>query len=104
MSEGERVDRKPPVEPLKVRNSLYDGRGRILEPATRQCETSAKHIASVLKALAAVFGRDLETRVDSGAIRFFDESGEVVTLECGQAELMVQNVHLTLEPLLQRKI
>jgi hypothetical protein len=103
MTDSERVDRKPPVEPLKVKNSLYDSRGRLQEAPSKRAPESAAQTAAVLKALAAAFGRDLESRVTSEGIRFFDESGDVALIACDQAEVMVQNVHLTLDPLLSRK-
>jgi hypothetical protein len=103
MTDSERVDRKPPVEPLKVKNSLYDSRGMIQERTPRQAPECTDQTAAILKALAAAFGRNLESRITSEGIRFFDESGEVATIDCNQAEVMIQNVHLTLEPLLSRK-
>jgi hypothetical protein len=91
------------VEPLKVKNSLYDSRGMIQERTPRQAPECTDQTAAILKALAAAFGRNLESRITADGIRFFDESGEVATIDCNQAEVMIQNVHLTLEPLLSRK-
>jgi len=103
MTESERVDRKPPVEPLKVKNSLYDSRGRLQEVPSKRVPESAAQTAAVLKALASAFGRDLESRITPEGILFFDESGDVALIACDQAEAMVQNIHLTLDPLLSRK-
>jgi len=103
MTDSERVDRKPPVEPLKVKNSLYDSRGRLQDVPARRAPGNAAQTASILKALASAFGRDLESRLTPEGIRFFDESGDVALIPCDQADVMVQNVHLTLDPLLSRK-
>jgi hypothetical protein len=103
MTDSERVDRKPPVEPLKVKNSLYDSKGRLQEAPSKRAPGNTTQTAAILKALASAFGRNLESRVTSDGIRFFDESGEVATIDCNQAEVMIQNVHLILDPLLSRK-
>jgi hypothetical protein len=103
MTDSERVDRKPPVEPLKVKNSLYDSKGRLQEAPSKRAPGNTAQTAAILKALAAAFGRDLKSRVTSEGISFFDESGEVALISCDQADVMVQNVHLTLDPLLSRK-
>ncbi|MFP4482564.1 MAG: hypothetical protein ACLFN0_07230 [Thermovirgaceae bacterium] len=103
MTDSERIDRKPPVEPLKVRNSLYDSKGRLQEVPSKRAPESAAQTAAILKALAGAFGRDLESRITENGISFFDETGDVTTICYDQAEVMVQNVHLTLDPLLFRK-
>lgn len=92
------------VEHLKVQNTLYDRRGNLTrtEPET---DFEAVDIAAfLLRSLASVFKRELETDTRSGGVVFLEDGVEVARLSGKDAMALVERVHETLTPLLERRI
>jgi len=57
MSDSEKVSRKPPVEPLKVNNALYDRRGLSSFTVRRPDPVALVQAAALLERLCESYGR-----------------------------------------------
>ncbi|GAB6281080.1 MAG: hypothetical protein STSR0007_12380 [Thermovirga sp.] len=103
MSDTDRVGRKPPVEPLKVNNTLYDRRG-FSSPAARCPDAvTLEQLVVLLEDLSMAYGRKIQGKVHGNEVVFSDESGEVAVLGAENALSMAEEIRLFLKPLLDRK-
>lgn len=103
MSDTDKVGRKPPVEPLRVNNSLYDRRGLPFPVARRPDTVTLEQVVVLLEDLSMAYGRKIHGSVYGDEVVFSDESGEVAVLGTENVLSMVEEIRLFLKPLLDRK-
>ena len=103
MSDSEKVSRKPPVEPLKVNNALYDRRGLSPFFVRRPDPVALEQAAALLESLCESYGRKLHGSVAGDEVVFSDESGEVAVLGADNVFSIAEEIRLFLKPLLDRQ-
>jgi hypothetical protein len=92
------------VEHLKVQNTLYDRRGNLTQGLPEVDFEAVDVAAFILKSLAGAFGRELDIDTRSGGVAFLEEDAEVARLSGKDALELVERVHQTLAPLLERRV
>lgn len=101
MEETSRVDRKIPIQPVRINaGSLGYGHPAGIEKADPE---NAGWIASLIRGLALAFGREIDCRPEEQELLIVDKTGECIRLPLQQAFRLIEAVRAELAPILDRR-
>jgi hypothetical protein len=104
MGDSDKVTRKPPVEPLKVQNSLYDRRGLPFHAAPVAGTESLEQAVRLLEKVCGCFGREISGGINGDEVLFSDGKGAVVVvIGTGKVFSIAGELRVILGPLLDRE-
>mgnify|MGYP000867552050 FL=1 len=101
MEETSRVDRKIPLQPVRINPGSHGyGSGPGIENADPE---NSGRIASLIRELALVFGREIDCHPEGKELLIADKSGECLRMSLQQALRLVEAVRTELGPILDRR-
>jgi hypothetical protein len=103
MGDSDKVTRKPPVEPLKVQNSLYDRRGLPFHAAPVAGTESLEQAVRLLEKVCGCFGREIFGDINGDEVLFRDRKGTVAVIGTGKVFSTASELRVILGPLLDRE-
>lgn len=101
MEETSRVDRKIPLQPVRI-NTGGHGYGPAAGSEKAEPENAGR-IASLIRELARAFGREIDCRPDGNDLLIADKSGEFLRMPLQQAFRLIETVRTDLTPILDRR-
>ncbi|HDQ93304.1 MAG TPA: hypothetical protein ENN89_04190 [Synergistetes bacterium] len=103
MGDSDKITRKPPVEPLKVQNSLYDRRGLPFKATPVAGTESLEQAVRLLEKVCGCFGREIFGVIKGDEVLFSDRKGTVITMGTGKVFSIAGEMRVILGPLLDRE-
>ncbi|MFA0888290.1 MAG: hypothetical protein ACC613_04220 [Synergistales bacterium] len=101
MDETSRVDRKIPLQPVRIGTGGI-GYGLRAGGETPDLENAGR-IALVIRGLALAFGREIECRPEGRELLVLDKGQEVLRIPLQQALRLVEAIRDELGPILDRR-
>ncbi len=103
MGDSDKVTRKPPVEPLKVQNTLYDRRGLPFPAVPAAGTESLEQAVRLLEKVCGCFGREIFGSINGDEVLFRDRNGTVAAIGAARALSIASELRVILGALLDRE-